>query len=107
MKTSGVLSIIFLFIVGVVMIYNILAVYKNTAPLNPHNLNNCVVSGCSSHICAEEKMITTCEFRPEYACYRKAQCARQTDGRCGWTRTAQLNRCLNNTQLFPETTAPL
>src|SRR3989344_3351533 len=45
----------------------------------------CVVTGCSSQVCAEEDVITTCEYRSEYACYKSATCERQTNGECGWT----------------------
>lgn len=39
-------------------------------------------------------MATTCEFRPEYACYRDAACERQADGKCGFTQSEQLTQCL-------------
>ncbi len=54
----------------------------------------CVVSGCSGQICAEEEMVSTCEYRPEYTCYKTASCERQQDGSCGWTQTAVLTFCL-------------
>ena len=56
----------------------------------------CIKTGCSGQICAEEEVITTCEFLPEYACYKNASCERQTDGSCGWTQTEELNACLQN-----------
>jgi eight-cysteine-cluster-containing protein len=71
---------------------------------NPSNGNvvrgGCVVTGCSGQICAEASeagdIITTCEFRPEYACYRNATCERQNSGQCGWTQDAALTACLAN-----------
>ena len=55
----------------------------------------CFVGGCSSHVCTDRAdVITTCEFRPEYACYRTATCARQVDGLCGWTASPELASCL-------------
>lgn len=55
----------------------------------------CYVGGCSSQICSERQgFITTCEWRPEYACYQTATCERQADGRCGWTETPELDACL-------------
>lgn len=54
----------------------------------------CIVSGCSSQICGEESLMSTCEFREEYACYQKAKCERQGDGVCGWTMTDTLRSCL-------------
>lgn len=56
----------------------------------------CVVSGCSSQICADQPMFSTCEFRPEYACYQSATCEPQADGTCGWTATPELQACLGN-----------
>jgi hypothetical protein len=35
----------------------------------------CVRTGCSGHICAAEHVISTCEWLPEYACWRLARCA--------------------------------
>ena len=56
----------------------------------------CVASGCSGQICAEEEVMSTCEFRPEYACYRTARCERTPSGECGWTETPALRACLQN-----------
>lgn len=55
---------------------------------------NCIVTGCSGQVCADEDVITTCEFLPEYMCYRDARCERQSDGECGWTETPELLGCL-------------
>ncbi len=54
----------------------------------------CFKSGCSNHVCTDENVITTCEWRPEYACYQKAKCERQANGKCGFTRTPELIECL-------------
>lgn len=58
----------------------------------------CVVGGCSGQLCVEEgdPAVSTCEFKPEYACYRDATCTRQPDGQCGWTQDAALLACLDN-----------
>jgi hypothetical protein len=60
----------------------------------------CVAAGCSQTICVEageaSDIITTCEYRVEYACYRTATCERQASGQCGWTETEQLAQCLAN-----------
>lgn len=55
----------------------------------------CKRTGCSGQICSDRDVGTTCEFRPEYACYQKATCARQADGTCGFTVTAELKECLS------------
>lgn len=54
----------------------------------------CVKTGCSGHICADGDRFSTCEFRPEYGCYRSATCERQADGACGFTKTPALTSCL-------------
>lgn len=63
--------------------------------------NGCVVAGCSGQLCiaADEAadIITTCEYRAEYACYKSARCELQQNGTCGWSQTAELRVCLANT----------
>jgi hypothetical protein len=57
----------------------------------------CYVGGCSSQICSDQDgVVSTCEYRPEYACYATATCERQPEGQCGWTPTDELNACLGN-----------
>ena len=63
-------------------------------PPPPPPLAACVKGGCSGQICADHSVISTCEFRPEYACYQTATCARQATGNCGWTQTPALTSCL-------------
>lgn len=58
-------------------------------PMSP-----CVRTGCSGQICADQHRVSTCEFRPEYACFASATCERQTNGQCGWTQTPALTSCL-------------
>ena len=57
----------------------------------------CRVGGCSGQLCVGPggPDISTCEWRPEYACYRDATCELQADGRCGWTSTDELRACLD------------
>ena len=54
----------------------------------------CFKTGCSGQVCADEDVITTCEYRPEYDCYKAAKCERQANGKCGFTDTPELRRCL-------------
>lgn len=55
----------------------------------------CYIGGCSSQVCSDQKnIITTCEYKEEYACYKNAKCERQTNGQCGWTETPELKECL-------------
>ena len=64
----------------------------------------CAVGGCSGQLCGEaedtDDLVSTCEFRPEYACYQRfGTCERQVNGVCGWTDTFELASCLHS----PET----
>ncbi len=54
----------------------------------------CVVTGCSGQICSDQETVSTCEYTETYACYKTAQCARQSDGKCGWTMSSELKACL-------------
>jgi hypothetical protein len=56
----------------------------------------CMRTGCSAQICADKEVITTCEYRTEYDCYKKAACERQKNGECGFTMTPELAACLKN-----------
>jgi hypothetical protein len=57
-------------------------------------LKPCMKTGCSSQVCSDQEVITTCEFRPEYECYKRAICERQRNGECGFTQTPELTACL-------------
>ncbi len=54
----------------------------------------CIKTGCSKQICSDHTVMSTCEWREEYACYRQATCERQADGNCGFTKTPELTACL-------------
>jgi hypothetical protein len=54
----------------------------------------CIMTGCSSQVCSDHTVMSTCEWKAEYACYQKAACERQADGNCGFTRTRELTACL-------------
>lgn len=61
----------------------------------PSVSGGCFIGGCSSQICSDQEgMMSTCEYKEEYACYKTAKCERQTSGQCGWTQTAELAACL-------------
>jgi len=90
--------------------YPIGAGCSETAPLDPANCAviesltsnefevldaGCVVSGCSGQVCAEQPEVTTCEWLPQYACYRDARCGRfGPDRSCAWEPTSELAACL-------------
>jgi Domain of unknown function (DUF6748) len=62
----------------------------------------CYVGGCSHQLCGDvEGVVSTCEWKSEYACYETATCERQIDGACGWTQTDDLQACLANPPTTP------
>ncbi len=65
-------------------------------PITRTAKDGCVITGCSSQVCAEEDIVTTCEFKEEYGCYDLAICEKQSDGKCGWTETNEFLSCLND-----------
>ena len=73
---------------------------RRPSPSDGMTFNGCAVAGCSGQLCvsAEEAagVVTTCEYRAEYACYKEAACEPQADGKCGWTQTDQFKKCLKN-----------
>ncbi len=59
----------------------------------------CAVAGCSKEICAEaseaDGVVSSCVYLAQFACYKNARCERQSDGKCGWRQTAELQACIN------------
>lgn len=76
--------------------------FVNERQLPPDGMtfNGCAVAGCSGQVCVSAgeaaDTITDCEFRAEYACFQEASCEPQADGKCGWTQTPELKKCLAN-----------
>lgn len=76
--------------------------YVENAPQTSESIyaNACAVAGCSQQLCVSAReaqdIVTTCEWRPEYACYGEASCEVQANGQCGWTDTPELRRCIAN-----------
>lgn len=57
----------------------------------------CMVTGCSGQICAPKPVFTTCEWRPEYACYSLSTCGAFGPGfTCGWKQTPEFLACLDS-----------
>ena len=73
-------------------------------------ITGCKRTGCGSQLCVSadsEEVFTTCEWRPEHACYRDATCERQEDGSCGFTMDDALSSCLDSADsgvMVPNTT---
>lgn len=60
--------------------------------------SDCVTGGCSGTICQHkdtEPIMTTCEFKPEYACYKQIKCG-CIDGKCVWDKTAEFDDCVED-----------
>lgn len=59
---------------------------------------DCVTDGCSGQLCraaSDAPIFTTCDYRPEYACYKAPTTACGCNsGVCGWAQTAALAQCL-------------
>jgi len=57
---------------------------------------DCVKGGCSGTICQSkdaEPIFTTCEYLPEYECYKQIKCG-CIDSKCQWGKTAEFDDCL-------------
>ena len=86
---------IFIIVVALVIggLIWLLGITYTLSPEKP--LGACYVGGCSAQICSDQPdAVSTCEYRPEYACYKTATCERQRTGKCGWTETVELKACL-------------
>lgn len=93
---------------GKLFVEEIAPVVTSTAPISPTSTasskpvsgDGCKIGGCSSQLCGEaaemEGLVSTCEFRADYACYKQSRCERQASGKCAWTQTKELMACLAN-----------
>jgi hypothetical protein len=53
-------------------------------------------------VCSDRTdFVTPCIWHDGYACFRDATCARQDDGACGWTQSAELKACLASHDPLP------
>jgi len=59
----------------------------------------CMPTGCSGQLCSDTNVSTTCEWKPEYDCYKSAMCTTQSNGVCGWVVDDTLKRCLANASI--------
>jgi len=66
----------------------------------------CKPTGCSSQICSDKEVVSTCEYKEEYACYRTAICKRQNNGQCGWVQTSKLAECLLSKKTNQDSSVP-
>ena len=57
----------------------------------------CVITGCSSQICAEEPTDSTCEYLDWYACFQYSECGNYgLEGNCSWLTTDSFLDCLDS-----------
>lgn len=69
-------------------------IVSNTASTS--SSKKCYIGGCSAQLCTDQKdMMSTCEYREEYACFKTAKCEVQKSGECGWTDSSELALCLS------------
>ena len=54
----------------------------------------CVVSGCSGEICADDYWDSACVWEDAYACLKLASCGTLADGSCGWITNEKYYECL-------------
>ena len=55
----------------------------------------CYRGGCSDEICSDQQgVVSTCIWKPEYACDQAAACERQSTGECGFTQDDAFNACI-------------
>jgi hypothetical protein len=76
---------------------NIGVVVSDNMDIRPKIGAGCQVGGCSAEVCGEdtgEPIASNCIFKPEFACYKAAECKKQSDGKCGWTQTPELTACV-------------
>lgn len=67
----------------------------NPGPTRDGGAAPCFRGGCSNQLCSDQPGLgSTCEWRPEYACYQQAACERQPNGTCGHTPSPTLTACV-------------
>ena len=58
--------------------------------------SDCITGGCSGTICQSKSakpIMTTCEYKEEYACYRQIECA-CINNKCEWDKTSAFDKCV-------------
>src|SRR3989344_3879864 len=57
---------------------------------------DCITGGCSGTVCQSKNakpIFTTCEWMPEYACYKQIDCG-CVNGKCDWEKTSEFEDCV-------------
>ncbi len=64
----------------------------------------CQIDGCSAQVCTsdDEPVITTCQWYPEYVCYRLpgVRCEKNTAGECAWSTDDEFDMCMQDPEAF-------
>lgn len=88
-------------LLSVLVIALVIVVGKNYLPSStpsPSLSQDCKIAGCNREICTEadkaSDIVSDCEWKEEYACYKNARCEVQADTTCGWTQDETLAKCL-------------
>lgn len=66
--------------------------------------SDCIVGGCSGELCVDKKggdIASPCIWSEAFACVKYSTCARQQDGKCGWTETKEYQSCLEKAKVNP------
>ena len=73
----------------------------NNVPIGDIECNidsDCSVGGCSGQLCLQKEdaqnIITTCEYREEYGCYKLNSCG-CVKNKCQWAENKEFNNCLD------------
>ena len=70
---------------------------KSTTLTSECKLNSdCTIGGCSGTVCESknaEQQLTTCQYLPEFKCYKTITCS-CVNGLCDWQKTTKFNNCI-------------
>jgi hypothetical protein len=58
-------------------------------------MTECKRTGCSGQICADQNVITTCQYQLWYECYAQSTCGRfGSNNSCAWEKTPEYLTCM-------------
>lgn len=67
-------------------------IYKSNGTDNENF--QCIKTGCVGQICSDKPVITPCNWKCEYECYKDASCV-NIDNKCQFIKTPKFNDCIN------------
>ncbi len=102
MTVIGVMVLVILVTTGLLFFVSFLNIGPSIRNIiTPAATGSCNISGCSGELCVDSKqggLASICIYRNGFACYKKATCEKQPNGKCGWTSTPELLNCLKSNQ---------